>query len=139
MLPQLLPILSPRIEMRLDINRAPNALLLADRPELLERRRAVDAGLVGARRLQDVVGAAVGGDAAFLLRGGGGVVRAVGLNDVVLDERVARPAVQRDVRVDVGGVPGTAVGHVADAAGVPAFAGDEVAYVGPLDVVLVGC
>lgn len=122
--------------MILDRNSSSNALARPDRPELLERRRAVDAGLVDTRGLQDVVCAAVRGDLALLLGCGGGVVGAVGFDDVVLDQWVARPAVERDVRVYVGGVPGSGVCDDALTAGVPAFSGYEVADVGPLDVVL---
>jgi hypothetical protein len=97
MRPQLLSILAPRIKMRLDINTAPNTLLLPDRPKLLERARSINRRLVGSRRLQNVVRAAVSGDGALLLSSRSGVVRAVGFDNVVLDQGVARPAVQRDV------------------------------------------
>jgi len=125
--------------MRLDVNRAANALLLPDGPELLEGRRAVDTGLVSAGGLQDVVCTAVGGDGALFLSSRARVVGAVGLDNVVFNERVAGPAVERDVAVDVGGVPGAGVSHVAYTAGVPALASDKVADVGPLDVVLWLC
>lgn len=103
---QRLPSLCPRIEMVTGCNAAPDALNLPHAPKLLERLRAVDAGLVGSRRLVDVVCAAVRGHGALLRRARAGVVRSVGLDDVVLDQRRARPAVQRDVRVDVTRVPG---------------------------------
>jgi hypothetical protein len=125
--------------MRLDIDSSAHTLLLPNGPELLEGRRAVDAGLVGTGRLQDVVCAAVGGDGALFLRSRARVVRAIGFDDVVLNQRVACPAVERDIAVDVGGVPGARVGDIADTAGVPALAGDEVANVGPLYIVLVLC
>lgn len=57
---------SPGIEMILGRDCAADALVGADRPILLEGGGAGDGGLVGARRLVDVVGAAVGGDGAFL-------------------------------------------------------------------------
>jgi hypothetical protein len=139
MAPQLLSKLTPRIKMRLDINRAAHTLLLPNAPELLESRRAINTRLVGARGLKDIVGAAVGGDGALFLSSRSRVVGAVGLDNVVLDQGVARPAVERDVAVDGPGVPSAAVGDVADAAGVPALAGDEVADVGPGDVVLGVC
>jgi hypothetical protein len=136
MAPQLLSKLTPRIKMRLDINCAAHTLLLPNAPKLLESRRAINARLVGARGLQDIVGAAVGGDGTLFLSSRSGVVGTVGLDNVVLDQGVARPAVERDVAVDGSGVPGARVGDVADAAGVPALAGDKVADVRPGDVVL---
>jgi hypothetical protein len=60
--------LGPSVKVSLDINAATDTLLLADGPELLEGRRAVDGGLVDARGLEDVVGAAVDGDGGLLGR-----------------------------------------------------------------------
>ena len=120
-------------------NRAPNPLPLPYAPKLLKRLRSINTRLVVPRRLVDVVSSAVAGDGAFLGRAGGRVVGAVGLDDVVFDERVACPAVQRDVRVYVGCVPGTAVGYGATRARVPAFSCDEVADVGPGYVVFAAC
>lgn len=94
---ELQAVLLPGIKVRLDVDGAADALLLADGPELREGRRAVDGGLVDARGLEDVVVAAVRGDGALLGCGRCRVVAAVGLDDVVLDERVASPAVERDV------------------------------------------
>jgi hypothetical protein len=133
---KLLSVLGPRIKVSLDVDRATNTLLLPDGPELLEGRGAVDRRLVDTGGLEDVVGAAVGGDGSLLLSSRTRVVRAICLDNVVLDQRVAGPAVQRDVRVNVARVPGSGVGDVADTAGVPALASDEVADVGPLDIVL---
>jgi hypothetical protein len=113
-----------------------NTLLLPNGPELLEGGCSVDRRLVSACGLEDVVGAAVSGNGTLLLSSRTGVVRAIGFDNVVFDQGVAGPAVQRNVRVDVAGVPGARVGHVADTAGVPALAGDEVADVVPLNVVL---
>lgn len=107
MRPQLLPNLGPRIEMVPRGNRAANPLHLPHAPELLEGLRAIDARLVHARRLVDVIRAAVTRHGALFRRPRAGVVRAVGLDDVVFDEGRARPAVERDVRVDVCGVPCT--------------------------------
>jgi hypothetical protein len=60
--------LGPSVKVSLDINAATDTLLLADGPELLEGRGAVDGGLVDARGLEDVVGAAVDGDGGLLGR-----------------------------------------------------------------------
>jgi len=136
---QLLPHLSPRIKVVARGNRAANTLHLSDTPELLERLRAVDGRLVDPRCLVDVVCAAVRRDGTFLRGSRGWVVGAVGFDDVVLDERIACPAVERDVGVYVRGVPGTGVGYCATRAGVPAFAGDKVANVGPGYVVFASC
>lgn len=102
-------------------------------------RSAIDGGLVGARRLQDIVCAAINGNRALLLSSRGGVIRAIRLDDVVLDKRVARPSVERDVAVDALCVPGTGVGDVAGAAWVPALTSDKIINVVPLDAVLGGC
>jgi hypothetical protein len=116
---QLLTILSPRIKVVLNRNRASNALARPHTPKLLECRRSIDGRLVRAGGLKDVVGTAVRGNGALLLSSRRGVVRAVGLNDVVLDERVACPAVEGDVRVYVSGVPGSGVVYNTVRAGVP--------------------
>lgn len=50
----------PSIEVVLHVDGATDALILADRPVLLERPGAVDGRLVGASGDVDVVGAAVG-------------------------------------------------------------------------------
>lgn len=133
----LLAILLPRIEMSLDGDGSTNALLLADRPVLLKGRGAINGWLIVAGGLEDIIGAAIGGDAALLLCGRAGVVAAVCLDDVVLDERVAGPSVQGDVAVDVGSVPCAVVGHGFAASWVPALAGDEVVHVVPGYVILV--
>lgn len=77
-------------------------LALAHREILVEGRRALDAGRVGAHDLVDVVGSAVAGHAAQLGARGAGVVRAVGLDHVVLDERRRGPAVECEQRVAAG-------------------------------------
>jgi hypothetical protein len=122
--------------MCFDVDHATNALLLPDRPVLLERACTIDTWLIVAGSLQDVVSAAISSDGSLLLSSRSRVVRPVGLDNVVFNQWVAGPAVQRDVAVNIGSVPGTRVGDVADAAGVPALASDEVADVGPLDIVL---
>jgi hypothetical protein len=118
MLAKFLPILRPRVKMRLDINSASNTLLLPHTPKLLERTCAVDTRLIRPRRLQNIICGTVGCDRSVLLGCTARVVTAVRLDDVVFDPGVAGPAVEGDVGVYVGRVPGAAVGYVADAAGV---------------------
>lgn len=81
---------------------ATDALLGADGPVLLEGAGTVDGRLVGASGNIEVVGTAVGGDAALVLGPAAGVVGAVRLNDVVLDEGVASPAIDGKVAVAAG-------------------------------------
>lgn len=139
MRPQRLPHLGPRIKMISRCNRPANPLTLPHAPKLLKRRRPIDTRLVRAGRLIDIVRPAVRRHGALFRGPAAGVVGPVGLDNVVLDQRVARPAVQRDVGVYVGRVPGARVGYRAARAGVPAFACDEVAHVGPGYVVFAGC
>ena len=117
---KLLSVLGPGIEVVLDGDGTTDALASPDRPVLLESSSAVNGRLVGAGGLEDVVCATVSGNGTLLLSSRRGVVRAVGLDDVVLDERVASPSVKRDVGVYVGSVPGTRVlDHLIRRAGVP--------------------
>lgn len=102
---QRLTNLGPRIEMVTRRNRAANPLRLPDTPKLLERSCAIDRGLVCAGGLVDVVSPTVRRDSALLGCSRRRVVGAVRLDNVVLDEGVAGPAVEGDVRVYVGGVP----------------------------------
>jgi hypothetical protein len=71
-----------------DRDGARRALALADRPELLEVRGALDGRSVGALVGVDVVDAAVRGDRSLLGGAGAGVVGAEVLDDVVLDQGV---------------------------------------------------
>lgn len=98
----------PGVEVVLHSDGSADTLLSADRPVLLEGASAVDGGLVGASRDVDVVGTAVSGELTLVLSTRGGVVSAVRLNHVVLDERVAGPAVDSKVAV-ARGVEGAAV------------------------------
>lgn len=97
------PPLRPLIKMPLRRHRPTNALLFAHRPVLLERARALDRGLVYACAGKHLVLALVEGEGAL---GGprlvGGQV-GVRLDDVVLDQGVARPAVDGEV-AGAGGV-----------------------------------
>lgn len=101
-------ILGPSIEMVASRDGAANTLLRADRPVLGESLGAVDGRSVGAGCGVDVVGAAVRSDGSLELHAVAGVVGAVGVEDVVLDERVAGPAVDAEVGV-AGGVEGAGV------------------------------
>ena len=67
-------IARPSIEVVLHVDRATDALVLANRPVLAESPSAVDGGLVGAGGDEDVVVAAIGGVAAQVLSAGAGVV-----------------------------------------------------------------
>jgi hypothetical protein len=105
---QLHPQLGPLIKVLLRRHSAPNPLLLADRPVLLERACALDRRLVDACAGEDLVRALVKREVAL------GRPRLVGrqvgvrLDDVVLDQRVARPAVDGQV-AGPGGVVGAGV------------------------------
>lgn len=76
---------------------AAGALVAAHRPELLKGLGAVDGGLVVAGADQDVVGAAVRGEGPAVGGARRRVVAAKALHHVVLDQRVARPAVDGQV------------------------------------------
>jgi hypothetical protein len=90
---------SPGVEVGLHVDGTGAALVLADRPVLVEGLSTVDGGLVDTLGLGDLVRGAIGGDGALDCGVGGGVVGAEVLNDVVLDQRVAGPAVDGEVGV----------------------------------------
>ena len=92
-------ILAPRIEVVPSINRATTALRGADREPLSESRSTGNGRLVDTLRGVNVVSTAVGAESAFELGAAAGVVGAVVLHDVVLDQRVAEPAVEGEVGV----------------------------------------
>jgi len=77
-------------------------LWVADRPELLEGLSSINGRLVDAGGLQDVIGSTVASHGSLPAGSRAGVVRAVGLDDVVLDEWVASPSVDSEVAVTVG-------------------------------------
>jgi hypothetical protein len=81
-----------------------DALVDADRPVLVKGPGALDRGLVNALCLVDVVDRAVDGDAAETGGARRGVKGAEVLDDVVLDEGVAGPAVDGKVGVAIGAV-----------------------------------
>ena len=131
MLAQLETGTGPGVEVVAHGDGTTGALLLADRPVLVEGGGAIDGRLVVAGGLVDVVGGAVGGDGSETLGTGRRVVGAKVLDDVVLDERVAGPAVDGEVAV-ARGVEGARVGDGASGTGVPALATDKVANVLPV-------
>lgn len=102
MLAQIHAVPAPGVEVVLHVDGSARALLGADGPVLLEGPGAVDRGLVGPGGDVDVIGAAVGLELALVLGLAAGVVGAVGLDDVVLYEWVARPAVDAEVAVALG-------------------------------------
>jgi hypothetical protein len=132
---ELLTGLGPSIKVVLRSNSTTDTLNGPHRPELLEGRRAVDRRLVDAGSLIDIISSAIRLNRALLRRSGRRVVRAIRLNDVVLDKGIARPAIERNVAVDASGIPGPRVVDDLSTAGIPALAGYEVAHVGPLDAV----
>jgi hypothetical protein len=91
----------PGIKMCLDVDRSAGTLLLANGPELLEGARALDGWGVVALRYSDLVRAAVNGDRALDLGLRRRIVGAKVLNDVILDEGVACPAVHSEVGVAI--------------------------------------
>jgi hypothetical protein len=91
----------PGVEVSLHVDASTSALVLADRPVLLEGLGAVNGRSVGPGGLGNLVGGTVGGDGALDLSLGRGVVGSEVLNDVVLDERVAGPSVNGEVGVAV--------------------------------------
>jgi hypothetical protein len=150
-LTELHALAGPRIEVGLHVDASAGALVLANRPVLLKGRGAVNGRLVGAGALRNLVRGAVGGDGALVLRLRRRVVRAEVLDNVVLDERVAGPAVDGEVGVTVG-VVGARVGDGAgwvvrfcvgydiweilpSRSGVPALSTDKVAAAGPVHAV----
>ena len=70
----------------------------------------MDGWLVDARTFVNVVCSSIGGDGTKLRQAGAGVVRAVRFDDVVLDERVRGPTVDREIAISVWG-EGSAIGN----------------------------
>lgn len=85
-----------------NVDRTAAALALPDRPPLRESGRADDGRLIHTLAGVDVVGAAVGVEATLVLGTAAGVIGAEVLDDVVFDQRVAEPAVKREVSVAAG-------------------------------------
>jgi hypothetical protein len=89
----------PRVEMGAGVDGTARTVGLTDGPVLVERGRADDRRLVDALGAEDVVRRAIGSDRAEPLRPRAGVVGAEVLDDVVLDERVGRPAIDGEIAV----------------------------------------
>ena len=66
---------------------------LADGPVLIEGLGAIDGGLVDTLGPIEVVGSSIGSCGAEQRRSCTGIVRAKGLDDIVLDERAPGPSV----------------------------------------------
>ena len=96
--------LGPGVEVVGDGDGAAGALAVADGPELLEVGGALDRGRVVALADAHLVDAAVAGHGALVRGARRRVVRPKVLDNVVLDQRVARPAVDGQVAVAVGAV-----------------------------------
>lgn len=93
---------TPGIKVSSSVDSATGALVATNRPVLLESAGALDGGSVSASAGVDVVDRAVDVDLALLCGTCRRVVGSKVLHDVVLDERVASPAVDGKVAVAVG-------------------------------------
>jgi len=80
------------------------AVVLADGPILVKRRRPIDRRLIDSLSAIKVVGRPIGGDGTDERSARARVVGTKGLDDVVLDERVTSPSVDGEVTVSVGPV-----------------------------------
>jgi len=78
----------PCVEVGSHVDGAGRALALADRPELLEGRGALDGRSVGTLVGVDVVDAAVDSDRSLLGGAGAGVVGAEVFDNIILNQRV---------------------------------------------------
>jgi hypothetical protein len=123
--PKLQAKLGPSIKVVSSSNSTRRTLVLANTPVLVEGSGTRDGRLVCANALVDIVGRAVRGHGAHVLETAAGVVGAVGFEDVVLDEGVLAPAVDREVGVSLWGVAAFEVDGAGGALG-PSLAGDEV-------------
>jgi len=94
--------LTPRIKVVTNINRATATLALTNRPPLGESSCTSNRRLVDTLAGVDIVGAAVAAETALVLGAAARVVRAEILDNVVLDQRVAEPAVEGQVGVAAG-------------------------------------
>ena len=94
--------IAPSVEVSTGVDRAAGTLVAADRPVLLESAGTLNGGSVGAGAGVDVVDGAVDVDLSLLGGARRGVVGSKVLDDVVLDQRVAGPAVDGEVAVAVG-------------------------------------
>jgi hypothetical protein len=90
---QLQAKLLPSLEMVGRINDSTDSLLGTDRPELVKGSSALNGRLVDSLAGVDIVRPIVGLNPPSLRGLAGGVVSAVGLDNVVLHQRVAGPTV----------------------------------------------
>lgn len=84
---------SPCVKVGGDIDGAARTVALTNGPVLLEGRRSQDRRLVGAGRLEDLVGAAVNSDGTLCACSRRGIVVAEVFDDVVLNQGVRGPAI----------------------------------------------
>lgn len=103
--------LSPSIEVVGSGNSSSDSLVLANGPVLGEGSGSLDGSGVGAGSCVDIVDGSIGGDGALVRASTAGVVVAVGLDDVVLDQGVSGPAIDGEIAVAARG-EGAAVGNV---------------------------
>lgn len=103
--------LSPSVEVVGSGNSSSDSLVLANGPILGEGSGSLDGSGVGAGSRVDIVDGSIGGDGALVGASTAGVVVAVGLDDVVLDQGVSGPAIDGEVAVAARG-EGAAVGNV---------------------------
>lgn len=80
-------------------NGTTNTLLSTNGPVLLEGASTIDGRLVGASRDVEVVLTTIGGDASLVLGPAAGVVGAIRFNDIVLNKRVASPAIDSKIAI----------------------------------------
>jgi hypothetical protein len=93
----------PGLEVSTGVDGTAGALVATDRPKLLEGLAVtLDGRSVGTGADVDVVDGTIDVDLTALARAGRGVVGTEALNDVVLDQRAAGPAVDGEVAVAVG-------------------------------------
>lgn len=103
--------LSPSIEVVGGGNSSANSLVLADGPVLSEGSGSLNGSSIGTGSRVDIVNGSVRGDGALVCASTAGVVVAVGLDDVVLDQGVSGPAIDGEIAVAARG-EGAAVGDV---------------------------
>ena len=84
---------SPCLKVSTDIDGSARAVTGTNGPVLLEGRRSLNGRLIGAGRLEDLVGAAVHSDGTLRACGRRGIVVTEAFDDVVLNQGVLGPAV----------------------------------------------
>jgi hypothetical protein len=93
----------PGVEVGLHVDTSAGALVPANREILLKCANSINRGLVDASLGVNVIGASVGVDGALIVASAAGVICAKVLDNVVLNQRVASPAVDGEVTVALGG------------------------------------